>query len=168
IVLSRHHQTGQPAVVLDERMRSGSQNRPPPRPVNLSRALARPVQPLRELHCPRRNVQAMGSANAPGWRYTASYGWNWRSARAIGRALGSLALPMPPWFRAVVARCLVTRTALHADARGIWGSAGPGPAGPDGPCPWKDVTDIVVWDYDHLRIIGLARRGDAVGGGPAA
>jgi hypothetical protein len=29
-------------------------------------------------------------------------------------------------------------------------------------------TDIVVWDYHRLRIIGLARRGDAVGGGPAA
>ena len=112
----------------------------------------------------------MGSANAAGWRYTACYGWNWRSVRAISRALGSLALPMPPWFRAVVARCLLTRTALHADAQGIWGSAGPRPAGPAGPCPcpWKDVTDIAVWEYDHLRIIGLARRGDAVGGGPAA
>jgi hypothetical protein len=112
----------------------------------------------------------MGNANAAGWRYTACYGWNWRSARAISRALGSLALPMPPWFRAVVARCLLTRTALHADALGIWGSAGPVPAGPAGPnpCPWKDVTDIAVWDYDHLRIIGLARRGDTVGGGPAA
>jgi hypothetical protein len=110
----------------------------------------------------------MGNANAGGWRYTACYGWNWRSARAISRALGSLALPMPPWFRAVVARCLLRRTALHADAQGIWGSAGPLSAGSAGPCPWKDVTDIVVWDYDHLRIIGLARRGDAVGGGPAA
>ncbi len=110
----------------------------------------------------------MGSANAAGWRYTACYGWNWRSARAIGRTLGSLALPMPPWFRALVARCLVTRTALHADAQGIWGSAGPLPSGPDDPCPWKDVTDIVVWQYDRLKIIGLARRGDAVGGGPAA
>jgi hypothetical protein len=75
---------------------------------------------------------------------------------------------MPPWFRPVVARCLLTRTALHADAEGIWGSAGPLPTGPGGPCPWKDVTDIAVWDYDHLRIVGLARRGDAVGGGPAA
>jgi hypothetical protein len=110
----------------------------------------------------------MGNANASGWGYTACYGWNWRSARAISRALGSLALPMPPWFRAVVARCLLTRTALHADAQGIWGSAGPLSAGSVGPCPWKDVTDIVVWEYDHLRIIGLARRGDAVGGGPAA
>ena len=110
----------------------------------------------------------MGNASPRGWRYTACYGWNWRSARAISRALGSLALPMPPWFRAVVARCLLTRTALHADAQGIWGSAGPVPAGPAGPCPWKDVTDIVVWEYDHLKIIGLARRGDAVGGGPAA
>jgi hypothetical protein len=111
----------------------------------------------------------VGNANAGGWRYTACYGWNWRSARAIGRGLGSLALPMPPWFRAVVARCLLTRTALRVDAEGIWGSAGP-PTGPGGPwpCPWKDVTDIAVWDYDHLRIIGLARRGDAVGGGPAA
>jgi hypothetical protein len=112
----------------------------------------------------------MGNANAGGWRYTARYGWNWRSARAISAALGSLALPMPPWFRAVVARCLLTRTALHADGEGIWGSGGPRPAGPAGPCPcpWKDVTDIVVWDYNHLRIIGLARRGDALGGGPAA
>jgi hypothetical protein len=110
----------------------------------------------------------MGSANAAGWRYTACYGWNWRSARAIGKALGSLALPMPSWFRAVVTRCLVTRTALHADAEGIWGSAGLRSAGPAGPCPWKDVTDIAVWDYDHLRIIGLARRGDAAGGDPAA
>jgi hypothetical protein len=81
---------------------------------------------------------------------------------------------MAPWFRAVVARCLLTRTALVADARGIWGSAGSvpagpaGPAEPAGPCPWREVTDIVVWDYEHLRIIGLARRGDAVGGGPAA
>ena len=114
----------------------------------------------------------MGNANAGGWRYTARYGWNWRSARAISGALGSLALPMPPWFRAVVARCLLTRTALEVDAEGIWGSAGTTPTGPDGPrpwpCPWKDVTDVVVWDYHHLRIIGLARRGDAIGGGPAA
>ena len=110
----------------------------------------------------------MGNADAGGWRYSARYDWNWRSARALSAALGSLALPMPPWFRAVVARCLVTRTALHADARGIWGSAGPLPAGPASPCPWKDVTDVVVWEYDHLRVIGIARRGDAVGGGPAA
>jgi hypothetical protein len=110
----------------------------------------------------------MGNADAGGWRYSARYGWNWRSARAISAALGSLALPMPPWFRAVVARCLVTRTALHTDAQGIWGSAGPLSAGQASPCPWKDVTDVVVWEYDHLRIIGLARRGDAVGGGPAA
>jgi len=34
----------------------------------------------------------MGNANAGGWRYTARYGWNWRSARAISGALGSLAL----------------------------------------------------------------------------
>ena len=80
---------------------------------------------------------------------------------------GPVALPMPPWFRAVVARCLLTRTALHADARGICGSVGPLSAGLAGPCPWKDVTNIVVWDYGHLRIIGLARRGDAVFGGPA-
>jgi hypothetical protein len=106
--------------------------------------------------------------NAGGWGYTARYGWNWRSARAISGALGSVALPMPPWLRAVVARCLLTRTALHADAEGIRGSAGPPPTGTPGPCPWKDVTDIVIWDYHHLRIIGLARRGDAVGGGPAA
>ena len=110
----------------------------------------------------------MGDANARGWRYKASYGWNWRSARAISGALGSLALPMPPWFRPVVVRCLLTRTALQADAEGIRGSAGPLPTGSAGPCPWKDVADIVVWDYDHLRIIGLARRGEAVGGGPAA
>ena len=111
----------------------------------------------------------MGNENASGWRYTARYGWNWRSVRAISGALGSLTLPMPPWFRAVVARCLLTRTALHADAEGIWGSAGAaaGPGGPR-PSPWKDVTDVVVWDYNHLRIIGLARRGDAIGGGPAA
>jgi hypothetical protein len=109
----------------------------------------------------------MDNADAGGWRYTACYGWNWRSARAISSALGSLALPLPPWFRAVVARCLLTRTALQADAQGIWGSAGPLSAGPACPCPWKDVTNIVVWDYDHLRIIGLARRGDVVFGGPA-
>ena len=112
----------------------------------------------------------MGNATAGGWRYTARYGWNWRSARAVGGALAAFALPTPPWFRAVTARCLLTRIALHADAEGIWGSAGPLPAGPGGPCPcaWKDVTDVVVWDYHHLRIIGLARRGDAIGGGPAA
>jgi hypothetical protein len=112
----------------------------------------------------------MGNANAGGWRYTARYGWNWRTARAVGGALGSLALPTPPWFRAVVARCLLTRTALHVDADGIWGSAAAASAGPGGPrpTPWKDVTDIVVWDYNHLRIIGLIRRGDAFGGGPAA
>jgi hypothetical protein len=110
----------------------------------------------------------MRNANAGGWRYTARYGWNWRSARAIGRGLVSLALPMPRWFRVLVARCLMTRTALHADAQGIWGSAGPLPAGPAGPCPWTDVTDIVVWQYDHLKIIGLARRGDVAVAGPAA
>ena len=110
----------------------------------------------------------MGNANAGAWRYTVGYGWNWRSARAISRALCSLALPMPPWFRAVVARGLLTRTALHADAQGIWGSAAPPSAGQADPCPWKDVTDIVVWKYDYLLIIGLARRSDTVGGGPAA
>ena len=110
----------------------------------------------------------MGNAKAGAWDYTARYGWNWRSARAISTALGSLALPKPPWFRMVVARCLLTRTALHADAQGIWGSAGPPPAGPAGPCPWTDITDIVVWQHDHLKIIGLARHGDTVGGGPAA
>jgi hypothetical protein len=36
MVLSRHHQAGQQAVVLDERVRPGSQDRPPPRTVNLS------------------------------------------------------------------------------------------------------------------------------------
>ena len=51
--------------------------------------------------------------------------------------------------------------------RGHRGGAGPPPTGA-GPCPWKDVTEIVVWNYDHLRIIGLARRGDTVGGGPPA
>jgi hypothetical protein len=110
----------------------------------------------------------MGNANPNGWRYTARYGWNWRSARALGGALGSLTLPTPPWFRAVATRCLLTRIALHADADGIWGSAGPPPAGAAAPCPWKDVTDIVVWDYNHLRIVGLAHRGDTIGGGPAA
>jgi hypothetical protein len=110
----------------------------------------------------------MGNANSGGWRYTARYRWNWRSARAISKALVSLALPMPSWFRAVVARCLLTRTALQADAQGIWGSAGSVSEGSGGPCPWREVTDVVVWNYDHLRIIGLARRGDAVGGGPAA
>ena len=112
----------------------------------------------------------MGNANAGGRSYTARYGWNWRSARAIASGLGGLALPMPSWFRLIVARCLLKRTALHADARGIWGSAGPKPDGPDGPCacPWPEVTDIAVWNYDHLKIIGIARRGDAAGGGPAA
>ena len=110
----------------------------------------------------------MGNAHAGAWRYTARYGWNWRSARAVSAALGSLALPMPPWLRMVVARCLMRRTALHADAEGIWGSAGPLPAGSAEPCPWQDVTDIVVWNYEHLRIIGLAHRGDVVGSGPSA
>jgi hypothetical protein len=110
----------------------------------------------------------MGNAKAEQWRYTARYGWNWRSARAVSGALGSLALPMPPWFRAVVARCLLTRSALRADTQGIWGSALALPPGPAEPCPWREVTDVVVWRYNHLKIIGLARRGDAVGGGPAA
>jgi hypothetical protein len=110
----------------------------------------------------------MGNANAGAWHYTVGYGWNWRSARAISGALASLALPMPPWLRMVVARGLLARTALHADVQGIWGSAGPLAADSVRPCPWKDVTDIVVWDYDHLRIVGLARRGDAVGVGPSA
>jgi hypothetical protein len=76
---------------------------------------------------------------------------------------------MPSWFRAVAVRCLLRRTALHADAQGIWGSADPqsGSAGPC-PCPWQEVTDVVVWQYDHLRIVGLARRSDAVEGGTAA
>jgi hypothetical protein len=111
----------------------------------------------------------MGNARAGEWRYTARYGWDWRSARAISKALGSLALPMPPWFRAVVARGLLARTALHADEEGIWGSAA-APAGSAGPCPcrWKDVTAVVVWDYDYLRIIGIVHPGDMVGAGPAA
>ena len=87
----------------------------------------------------------MGNANAGGWRYTARYGWNWRSARAISSALGSLALPMPPWFRMVVARCLLTRTALHADAQGIWGSAGPLSAGRGRPVP-------VAGRHGHRRL----------------
>lgn len=111
----------------------------------------------------------MGNAVAGAWNYTASYGWNWRTARAVSGALGSLALPMPPWFRMVVARSLPTRTALHADGQGIWGSAGQVSAGPGGPypypCPWKDVTDVVVWRYDHLKVIGIARHGDVAGGG---
>ena len=38
-----------------------------------------------------------------------------------------------------------------------------GPTGPTGPCPWQDITEVVVWNYDHLRIIiGLAHRGDVV------
>jgi hypothetical protein len=110
----------------------------------------------------------MGNAHAGAWRYTARYGLNWRSARAVSAALGSLALPMPPWLRMVVARCLTRRTALHADAQGIWGSAGRLPAGSADPCPWQDVTEIVVWNHDHLRIIGLAHRGEVVGSGPAA
>jgi hypothetical protein len=110
----------------------------------------------------------MGNANAAEWRYTACYGLNWRSARAISSALGSLALPMPPWFRPVVTRCLLTRTALQPDARGIWGSAGSLSAPPADPCPWREVTHVVVWEYDHLKIIGPARRGDVVGSGPAA
>jgi hypothetical protein len=110
----------------------------------------------------------MGNAKPGAWNYTASYGWNWRSVRALVRAVGSLALPMPSWFRMVVARSVFTRTALQADAEGIRGSAEPPLAGPARPCPWADITDIVVWNYDHLRVIGLVRRGDAVGGGPAA
>ena len=113
----------------------------------------------------------MGNANAGAWHYMARYGWNWRSARAISRALGSLALPMPPWFRMVAGRCLLTRTALRVDAQGIWGSAwllSAGPAHAAVPCPWQEVTDIVVWNYDHLRVIGIARRGDTIGSGPAA
>jgi hypothetical protein len=110
----------------------------------------------------------MGDANAGAWRYTARYGWNWRSASALGSALGSLALPMPPWLRMVAGRCLLTRTALRADAQGIWGSAWPLSAGPAGPCPWQHVTDIVVWDFGHLRIVGIVRRGDTIGSGPAA
>lgn len=110
----------------------------------------------------------MAKATGGEWRYTARYGWNWRSARAVSSALGSLALPMPSWFRVVVARCLLTRTALHADAQGIGGSAEPRPAGPAVPCPWQDVTEVAVWRYDHLKVIGFARRGDAVGAGPAA
>jgi hypothetical protein len=85
----------------------------------------------------------MGNAHAGAWRYTARYGWNWRSARAVSAALGSLALPMPPWLSMVAARCLTRPTALHADAQGIWGSAGQLPAGSADPCPWQDVTDIV-------------------------
>ncbi len=78
----------------------------------------------------------MGNANPPGWPYTARYGWNWRSARAVGGVLGSLTLPMPPWFRAVVTRCLLTRIALHADADGIRGSAGP---------PLAGVIEVIGW-----------------------
>ena len=110
----------------------------------------------------------MRNAKAGAWDYTARYGWNWRTARTIGMGLGNLALPKPSWFRMVVVRGLLTRTALHADARGIWGSGGPPPAGPAAPCPWTDIKDIVVWQHDHLKIIGLARYGDTVGVGPAA
>jgi hypothetical protein len=110
----------------------------------------------------------MTRATAGSWRYTAGYGWNWRSARAVSHALGSLARPLPPWFRLLVARGALARTALRADARGIQGSAGLRPGGPAGPCPWDDVTNIVVWEFHHLKIVGLARRGDPAAGGSAA
>jgi hypothetical protein len=107
----------------------------PPHPEELGLLVTNPGRfgqrlrvPFRQFRNSRRNVAAMGNANANSWRYTARYGWNWRSARAISGALGSLALPMPPWFR-VVARCLLTRIALQADAEGIWGSGAPPPAG---------------------------------------
>lgn len=95
------------------------------------------------------------------WHYAASYGWNGHSAVAIGKSLSSLILPMPFWMRALVVRCLLTRTALRADARGISGSCGPLSAGAADPCPWSDVTDIVIWEYNYLKIIGIARRRDA-------
>lgn len=95
------------------------------------------------------------------WHYTASYGWNRQSAVAIGKSLSSLVLPMPFWMRTLVVRCLLARTALHADAQGISGSCGPLTADAANPCPWSDVTDIVIWKHNYLKIIGIARRDDA-------
>ena len=100
---------------------------PTPSPIRRRNGLRHSYRQFRNS---RRNVAAMGNENANSWAYTARYGWNWRSARAISGALAGLALPMPPWFRAVVARCLLTRTALHVDAEGIWGSAGADPGRP--------------------------------------
>ena len=109
----------------------------------------------------------MGNANAGEWRYTARYGWNWRSARAISSALVSLALPMPSWFRAVVARCLLARTALQADA-GHLGKRRVAVGKGGWPVP-------MAGSHGHRRMAvrppedHRARpRGDAVGGGPAA
>jgi len=86
----------------------------------------------------------MGDTGSEAWQYTASYGWNWRSIAAMGRSLSSLVLPMPSWLRAVAARGLLTRTALHADARGISGSCWPSPPGGAEPCPWSEDTDILI------------------------
>jgi hypothetical protein len=105
----------------------------------------------------------MSDAGGDGWQYTASYRSNRQFAAAIGRSVGSLVLPMPSWMRALTVRCLLTRTTLRADARGISGGCGPLSADAAGPCPWSDVTDIVIWQYNYLRIIGIARRGDSPG-----
>jgi hypothetical protein len=52
-------------------------------------------------------------------------------------------------------------------AHGISGNCGPLSAGAPGPCPWSDVTGIVIWEYNYLKIIGITRRGDAAGYGTA-
>jgi hypothetical protein len=105
----------------------------------------------------------MNNTGGGDWRYTASYGWNRRSAAAFGKSLGSLVLPMPAWLRTLTVRCLLSRTAVRADARGIAGSCGPSPADAADSCAWSDVTDIVIWEYNYLKIIGIACRGDETG-----
>lgn len=100
--------------------------------------------------------------------YEVCNGWNWRSAAAIGTSLGSLVLPMPLWMRMLAARGMLTRTALRADSCGIAGNCHPLELQPDGRVPWHDITHILVWKFNYLTIVAVARRNEPVVAGLAA
>jgi hypothetical protein len=62
---------------------------------------------------------------------------------------------MPGWLRVTATRDILNRTALRADARGIAGSSSV-----TGHCPWRDITHIVIWQYNYLKIVGVVQRAD--------
>lgn len=104
----------------------------------------------------------------PGGDFVVCYDWNWRSAAAIGTSLGSLVLPMPAWMRVLAVRAMLARTALRVDALGITGNCAPPAPEPGGRCPWGDITYVVIWKFNYLTIVAVARPGDASAGGPSA
>jgi len=65
-------------------------------------------------------------------------------------------------------RGMLTRAALRADSRGIAGNCGPLELEPGGRVPWRDITHILVWKFNYLTIVAVARRNDELAYGSAA